>query len=86
MASGKTTKWMGVVFLLGLMDADMRANTSMTRKKAGAFFTGTMVESTTDSGLMVSRMAWANTLLHPARRKKDSGRKANALLGFERVA
>lgn len=74
------------MFSRGLTDADMRANTSMTRKKAGAFFTGTTVESTTDNGLMESRMAWANTLLHRARQKKDSGRKANALLGFERVA
>ena len=39
-ASGKIIKWKAVESLNGLTDADMRANTLMTRKKAMESSTG----------------------------------------------
>ena len=46
MENGKTTKWMAMVNVTGLMSVDTSANILMTRSKDTVFSTGLMVAST----------------------------------------
>lgn len=48
--TGKTTRWMGEVFLRGLTEDATRANMSRTTSRDLAAFTGKTVENTKDNG------------------------------------
>ena len=79
--TGKTTKWKDMVSLPGQTVVSMKVNTSMTKRRAMACFTGLMDVNTTDSGRMANNMVSAFTPLHRVRRKKANGRKENVAPG-----
>lgn len=54
-ANGKIIKWRAEAFSNGLMAADMKVNTLMTKKKAKEPFTGPMDASMMEHGSMASR-------------------------------
>ena len=72
--SGKAIKCMAEECSLGLMVANMKENTHLTKKKDKVVFAGLMGGSMTGVGLMESRMGKALIALLQASKRMGSGR------------
>ena len=72
-------------FSHGLMEDDMKVNTSMTKKRVKVDFSGLMEENMRVDGEMASNMESEHTLQQAVKPSKESGKRGKDCTGYHRM-